>query len=229
MLEELKRIVCEANRELGESGLAPLTFGNVSGFDQETGLFAIKPSGVAYDQLTPAQMVVVDLEGAVVDGDLQPSSDAPTHRVLYRDLADLGGIVHMHSPHATTLCQMGQELPCLGTTHADYFGGTVPLARALTRDEVRERYEEATGVALVETFAALDPLVIPAVLQHHHAPFTWGVSVADALVHARVLELSAGMALAQLASGVELAPIPDHIAQYHWQRKHGPDAYYGQR
>ena len=228
MLEELRQEVALANRKLGESGLAPLTWGNASGFSKEAGLFVIKPSGVPYDELTEASMVVCDLDGNRVEGDLNPSSDTPTHAVLYRDFPGIGGIVHTHSRKATVLCQMGIGLPCLGTTHADYFGGDVPAARALTPDEVNQHYEHSTGIAIVEAFQNLDALKIGAVLLHHHAPFTWGKDVGAALERAQVLEHCAEMALCQLAAGEELKPIPEHISRRHWERKHGADATYGQ-
>jgi L-ribulose-5-phosphate 4-epimerase len=227
-LADLRHEVWAANQQLVESGLVCLTFGNASGIDRESGIVAIKPSGVPYAQLEPANMVLVDLDGDVVEGELKPSSDTATHVLLYREFAGVGGIVHVHSKHATALCQMGQELPCLGTTHADHFAGTVPIARALTAKEVDEGYEHATGVAIVECFADLDPVAIPAVLQHFHAPFAWAPSATKAVENAIALEMCAEMALAQLAAGRELSPIPRHILDKHYTRKHGTDAYYGQ-
>ncbi len=227
-LPELRREVCAANKMLVESGLVCLTFGNVSGIDRDSGSIAIKPSGVPYAELEPEHIVLLDLDGKVVEGDLRPSSDTATHLLLYREYGALGGVVHVHSKHATALCQMGQELPCLGTTHADHFAGTVPLARVLTAAEVEEGYEHATGLAIIERFANLDPVAIPAVLQHFHAPFTWGPSAASALNNAVALEMCAEMALAQLACNRPLNPIPAHILNKHYTRKHGVDAYYGQ-
>lgn len=226
--EQLKRDVCKANRELGASGLAPFTWGNASGIDRSLGAFAIKPSGVPYADLEPGMIVVLGLDGQQLEGEFNPSSDAPTHAALYRAFDAIGGVVHTHSKHATTLCQIGIEMPCLGTTHADSFAGTVPLARALHPDEVRTRYVEATGDAIIEAFAGRDPLAIPATLVHHHAPFAWGLDVAAALESARALEVCAEMALLQLAAGRPLAAIPEHLSAFHWQRKHGADATYGQ-
>ena len=171
MLEGLKREVCAANRRLAECRLVTLTFGNVSGIDRGASIMAIKPSGVPYAELEPEMIVLVDLQGSVVEGDLNPSSDTPTHLCLYREFAGVSGISHVHSPHATALCQMGRELPCLGTTHADHFAGTVPLAREVTSTEIVAGYEHATGVAIVECFAARDPVAVPGVLARYHAPF----------------------------------------------------------
>ena len=227
-LADLRHEVCFANQRLVERGLVCLTFGNASGIDRDSGLVAIKPSGVPYDQLEPSNIVLVDLEGNVVEGDLRPSSDTATHLLLYKGFEDVGGIVHVHSRFATTLCQMGQELPCLGTTHADHFGGTVPVARDLTKTEVDEGYEHATGLAILECFEGLDPVAIPGVLQRFHAPFTWGKNATKAVDNAIALELCAEMALAQLAAGRDLEPIPQHILDKHYTRKHGKDAYYGQ-
>ncbi len=225
---ELRHEVWLANRRLVESGLVCLTFGNASGADRAAGVVAIKPSGVDYEQLEPANMVVVDLDGKLVDGELNPSTDTATHLLLYREFAGVDGIVHVHSESATALCQMGQDLPCLGTTHADHFAGTVPLARSLTAEEVEGGYEHATGVAIVECFAGLDPIAIPAVLARHHAPFAWGQTVTKAVDNAVALETCAAMALAQLGAGRPLEPIPQHLLDKHYTRKHGSSAYYGQ-
>lgn len=229
-LDELRRQVCEANRALPASGLVRLTWGNVSGIDHASGLWAIKPSGVDYDQLTPADIVVLDLEGKVVEGKLRPSSDTKTHLHLYREFPKIGGITHTHSLHATMFCQAGRELPCHGTTHADHFHGSVPLVRALTPEEVNADYEHFTGVAIVERLRELshDPLEMPAVLQLHHAPFTFGKSAMDSLNNSIALEMCAQMALGSYALAPSLAPIPSHILEKHHLRKHGPGAYYGQ-
>lgn len=227
-LADLRHEVFFANQRLIESGLVCLTFGNASGIDRDSGIVAIKPSGVPYADLEPANMVLVDLDGKVVEGDMRPSSDTATHLLLYEGFPQAAGIVHVHSKFATTLCQMGQELPCLGTTHADHFGGTVPVARDLTKEEVDQGYEHATGLAILECFRGLDPVAIPGVLQRFHAPFTWGPSATKAVENAIALEMCAEMALAQLAAGRKLAPIPDHILDKHYTRKHGKDAYYGQ-
>jgi L-ribulose-5-phosphate 4-epimerase len=230
-LDELRRQVCEANRALPASGLVRLTWGNVSGIDHASGLWAIKPSGVDYDQLTPADIVVLDLEGKVVEGKLRPSSDTKTHLHLYREFPQIGGITHTHSLHATMFCQAGRELPCHGTTHADHFHGPVPLVRALTSEEVEADYEHFTGVAIVERLRELshDPLEMPAVLQLHHAPFTFGKSAMDSLNNSIALEMCAQMALGSYALAPSLAPIPSHILEKHHLRKHGPGAYYGQK
>jgi L-ribulose-5-phosphate 4-epimerase len=230
MLDQLKRAVCEANRHLEPSGLVKLTWGNVSGIDRSSGLWCIKPSGVDYGDLTPDDMVVLDLEGNVVEGKLRPSSDTKTHLVLYREFRDIGGVTHTHSPYATALSQGGRELPCLGTTHADHFNGTVPIVRALTPAEVEEDYEHYTGVAIVERIRelGLPPLEMPGILQRHHAPFTWGKNAMDSLKNSIALEMCAQMALSTWAVAPETGSIPDHILEKHYQRKHGPAAYYGQ-
>ena len=230
-LDELRNQVCEANRALPASGLVRLTWGNVSGIDRESGLWAIKPSGVDYDALTPADMVVLDLEGKVVEGRLRPSSDTKTHLHLYREFPQIGGVTHTHSLHATAFSQAGRELPCFGTTHADHFHGNVPIVRALTAAEVDEDYEHFTGVAIVERLRelGLDPLEMPAVLQIHHAPFTFGKNAMDSLNNSIALEMCAQMALASFALNPALLPIPAHILEKHHLRKHGPGAYYGQK
>jgi L-ribulose-5-phosphate 4-epimerase len=230
-LDELRHQVCEANRALPASGLVRLTWGNVSGIDHASGLWAIKPSGVDYDQLTPADVVVLDLEGKVVEGKLRPSSDTKTHLHLYREFPKIGGIAHTHSLHATMFCQAGRELPCYGTTHADHFHGTVPLVRALTPEEVNADYEHFTGVTIVERLRelSLDPLEMPAVLQLHHAPFTFGKNAMDSLNNSIALEMCAQMALGSYSLNPSLASIPSHILEKHHLRKHGPGAYYGQK
>jgi len=231
MLEALKNDVCAANRALETSGLVKLTWGNVSGIDRASGLWCIKPSGVAYADLKPEDLVVLDLEGKVVEGKLRPSSDTKTHLHLYREFSEIGGVTHTHSPFATVFSQASREIPCYGTTHADHFYGTVPVARALTQAELDEDYEHNTGVAIVECFRqrGLKPLEMPAVLQAHHAPFTWGKSAMDSLNNSIALEMCAQMALGTLQLRPGLAPIPDHILEKHHSRKHGPNAYYGQK
>jgi L-ribulose-5-phosphate 4-epimerase len=230
-LQDLREQVCAANRALEPSGLVRLTWGNVSGIDRASGLWAIKPSGVDYAELTPADIVVLDLEGQVVEGKLRPSSDTKTHLVLYREFPEIGGITHTHSLHATMFSQAGRELPCFGTTHADHFHGTVPLVRALTPAEVAEDYEHFTGVAIVERLRelGLSPLEMPAVLQLHHAPFTFGKNAMDSLKNSIALEMCAQMALGSATLNPALGPIPQHILAKHHLRKHGPDAYYGQK
>lgn len=231
MLESLKEEVCTANRALETSGLVKLTWGNVSGIDRESGLWCIKPSGVPYAALQPVDLVVLDLDGNVVEGSLRPSSDTKTHLYLYREFTEIGGITHTHSPYATIFSQASREIPCYGTTHADHFYGTVPVARALTAEEIEDDYEHHTGVAIVQCFRTkgLHPLEMPAVLQAHHAPFTWGKSAMDSLNNSIALEMCAQMALGTLQLRPGLAPIPDHILNKHHSRKHGPDAYYGQK
>lgn len=231
MLSELKKEVCAANRALGASGLVKLTWGNVSGIDRVSGLWCIKPSGVPYAELKPADMVVLDLDGKVVEGELRPSSDARTHLHLYREFGEIGGITHTHSAYATMFAQASRELPCYGTTHADHFFGTVPLARALSRAEIDQDYEHHTGVAIVECFRKhrLKPLEMPAVLQACHAPFTWGRSAMESLDNSIALEMCAQLAFGSLQLNPSLGAIPQHILQKHHDRKHGPGAYYGQK
>lgn len=231
MTSELKQQVVEANQRLVSAGLVTLTWGNVSGICRESGLVAIKPSGVAYDELTTENLVVVDLDGRVVEGDLRPSSDTPTHIELYLAFSEITGVVHTHSQHATAFCQAARPLPCLGTTHADHFHGEVPVARLLTEDEVDSGYEYATGVSIVERFRelGLDPVEMPAVFLSHHAPFTWGKSVPSAVDNAIALEMCCQMALSTWSLAPETGAIPQHISEKHHQRKHGNDAYYGQK
>ena len=231
MLPELRNQICEANRELEPSGLVRLTWGNVSGIDRTSGLWGIKPSGVDYGALTPEDIVLMDLEGNTVEGKLRPSSDTKTHLHLYREFPEIGGITHTHSLYATVFSQAGRELPCYGTTHADHFYGTVPIVRALTPDEVDEDYEHFTGVAIVERLRELklNPLEMPAVLQRHHAPFTFGKNALDSVKNSIALEMCAQMALGSLTLNPDLAPIPGHILDKHHLRKHGPGAYYGQK
>ncbi len=230
MLKALKKQVCAANRDLVASGLVTLTWGNVSGIDRGQGLLVIKPSGVPYADLEPDCMVVVDLEGRVVEGDLKPSSDTPTHVVLYRAFEKIGGIVHTHSRYATTFAQARREIPCLGTTHADHFYGAVPVTRPLTEVEVAEDYEGQTGRVIVERFASLDPIAMPAVLVAGHAPFAWGATVAKSLENAIALEAVAEMALgAWRLVDPRTAELEPWVLEKHHQRKHGPAAYYGQK
>ena len=230
MLEELKHDVWQANLLLQSEGLVKMTWGNVSGVDRDRALFVIKPSGVAYADLTADSMVVVDFEGTVVEGDLNPSSDTPTHRILYREFEDIGGVTHTHSVHATMMSQAGIELPCQGTTHADHFYGAVPVVRELAADEVAEDYETNTGLAIVECFRdrGLKPMEMPACFQKYHAPFTWGKNAADSVKNSIALEVCAQMALGTWQLNPDVAPLPQHILDKHYLRKHGPGAYYGQ-
>jgi len=230
MLEELKADVCRANLDLVAHGLVTLTWGNVSGFDPASKLVVIKPSGVAYTAMQPADMVVVDLDGKVVEGELRPSSDTPTHVRLYRAFGEgVGGVTHTHSTHATMFAQARAELPCYGTTHADHFHGPVPVTRCLAADEVADRYEAATGDAIVECFAGRNPLATPAVFVAGHAAFVWGESPARSVENAVALEAVAQMAIGtRLLGGAGCPTLEDHVLQKHHTRKHGPDAYYGQ-
>ena len=231
MLEALKEEVCRANLRLVSEGLVVLTWGNVSGYDPETKLVVIKPSGVSYDNMKPSDMVVVDLDGKVVEGDLRPSSDTPTHIAFYKNFPGVRGAVHTHSIEATAWAQAGREIPCYGTTHADTFHGSVPLTRVLTAEEVESAYEANTGAVIVERFRDLDPLAVPGVLVAGHAPFAWGTSVMDAVDHAVSLEAIAHMArLTERVVASEPAPLlPDYVGEKHYQRKHGKNAYYGQK
>ena len=228
MLEKLKEEVCNANRELVRLGLVTLTWGNVSGLARSKGLVVIKPSGVGYDSLRPANMVVLDLEGKVVEGKLRPSSDCPTHIRIYKAFGEVGGITHTHSVYATMFAQAHREIPCLGTTHADHFAGPVPVTRLLNEREVQADYEGNTGAIIIERFARLDPLAVPGVLVAGHASFAFGTDAAESVRNALTLERVAQMAMGTLQLNPSLRPLPDYIAQKHYQRKHGPDAYYGQ-
>ena len=231
MLEELKQRVLEANLELPRRGLVTDTWGNVSGIDREQGLVVIKPSGVSYKSMRPEDMVVVALEtGKRVEGALAPSSDTLTHLELYRAFPALGGIVHTHSVHAVAWAQARQDIPCYGTTHADYFYGAVPCTRELTQEEIDAGYETYTGRAIVETFRErhIDPVNVPAVLCADHGPFAWGSDAAQAVQHAAVLEEIAKMALLTRLLDRDVRPVPQPIQDKHYLRKHGPGAYYGQ-
>lgn len=227
-LTELKRAAFEANMELPKRGLVLYTFGNVSAYDAGAGVFAIKPSGVPYENLKAEDMVVVDLEGKKVEGRLNPSSDTATHALLYKHLPGLGGVCHTHSAKATAWCQAARPLPCFGTTHADYVHGEVPVTKFLTEAQTRGHYEMETGMQILEAMKGLDPKAVPMVLVAGHAPFTWGKDAAQAVYHAAVLELLAAMALDSLALNPGLGPIPSWLTEKHHERKHGPKATYGQ-
>lgn len=227
MLEELKKRVYEANMLLPKYGLVTFTWGNVSELDRETGYFAIKPSGVDYEKLTPEDMVIVDLNGKRIEGHLNPSSDTATHLELYRAFPGIGGVVHTHSPWATSWAQAGRGIPCYGTTHADYFYGEIPCARNLTEDELKD-YERNTGVLIAEIFKDQDYQAVPAVLCKNHGPFAWGKDAREAVHNAVVLEEIAKMAARCERLNPEVQPAPQALQDKHYFRKHGANAYYGQ-
>ncbi|MED0661937.1 L-ribulose-5-phosphate 4-epimerase [Geobacillus thermodenitrificans] len=228
MLEELKRAVFEANLQLPQYRLVTFTWGNVSGIDRERGLVVIKPSGLAYDRLTAEDMVVVNLDGEVVEGQWKPSSDTPTHLWLYKQFPGIGGIVHTHSTWATVWAQAGKGIPPLGTTHADYFYGEIPCTRPMTNEEIQGEYELETGKVITETFRFLDPLQVPGVLVHGHGPFAWGKDPANAVHNAVVLEEVAKMAARTYMLNPNAQPISQSLLDRHYLRKHGVNAYYGQ-
>jgi L-ribulose-5-phosphate 4-epimerase len=230
-LEALRDEVCRANRELAAAGLVSLSFGNASGLDRRSGILLIKPSGIACDAVLPDDLVAVAIaDGSVVDGSLRPSSDTPTHVELYRRFPSIGGVVHTHSSYATAFAQARLAIPCLGTTHADHFDGPVPVSRALDDEEVDVDYERATGTVIADTIDALgfDPLAMPAVLVASHGPFTWGSSPAEAALNAQALEIVAALAHRTLTIAGDAAVVGNRLRQRHFQRKHGPGAYYGQ-
>jgi L-ribulose-5-phosphate 4-epimerase len=228
MLPFLRHAVLDANRALGTLGLAPFTFGNASAIDRGRGLVVVKPSGVAYDTMTADDLVVTDLDGNVVDGKLRPSSDLATHLVLYRAFEAIGGVVHTHSHFATVWSQARREIPCFGTTHADYFHGPVPVTEDLTPPQIASAYEANTGQAIVRRFTGIDPLATPAVLVASHASFCWGETVQDAVHTAAVLEEVARLAYHTVSLAAEAQAIDGALHDKHFLRKHGPDAYYGQ-
>jgi L-ribulose-5-phosphate 4-epimerase len=237
LLESLRREVLHANQEIARRGLARHTFGNASGIDRsgidgsgKDPLVVIKPSGVEYESMTPADLVVTDLEGKIVEGSLRPSSDLDTHTLLYREFPSLGGIVHTHSEFATAWAQACRPIPCLGTTHADYFHGPVPVTEPLTAEEVAEAYVRNTGAVIVRRFRRdhLDPIAVPGVLVAGHAPFAWGRSPAEAVEHADLLEFIARLAWRSVLLGAPEAGIPAYVSEHHYRRKHGPKATYGQ-
>ena len=230
MLEELKKKVYEANMLLPKHGLVTFTWGNVSEIDRESGLFVIKPSGVEYDQLTPDDMVVMDLDGNRVEGKYKPSSDTATHLEIYKAFAEVGGVVHTHSSYATSWAQAGRSIPCYGTTHADYIYGEVPCVRCLTEEEIDQAYETNTGRLIVSKFieTAKDPMAVPAVLCKNHGPFAWGKDALDAVHNAVVLEEVAKMAYRTELICPNVKPAPQELQDKHYFRKHGANAYYGQ-
>ncbi len=227
MFKEIKKKVFKANLDLVKHGLVIFTWGNVSGIDREKGLVVIKPSGVSYKNMKIEDMVVVDLEGKVVEGKMNPSSDTPTHLILYKNFEKIGGIVHTHSEWATSWAQAGKAIPPYGTTHADYFYGEIPCTRTLTNDETREEYEKNTGLVVVETFRDIDYSAIPGVLVKNHGPFAWGKEPDEAVHNAVVLEEIAKMAFMTQVLGNH-QPLDKHILDKHYTRKHGNSAYYGQ-
>lgn len=227
---EIREACCDANRSLPEKGLIDLTFGNVSVLDPSQGVFAIKPSGVDYDALTPEAMVIVNLSGDIVEGELRPSSDTPTHRCLFQAFAAKGicSIVHTHSRNAVAFAQAGIALPCYGTTHCDYFNGAVPITRMMTQGEVENDYEWNTGQVILELFEGHDPTEMPAALVRNHGPFAWGESAAKAVENALALEIVADMAKTTLALNSNTQPVHPYLLTKHFSRKHGKNAYYGQ-
>ena len=228
MLEELKEQVLQANLQLPKHDLVTFTWGNVSGLDRESGLVVIKPSGVSYDCMTAADMVVVDLDGKVVEGKWKPSSDTPTHVALYRAFPAMGGIVHTHSRWATTFAQAGRGIPAMGTTQGDYFYGEIPCTRPMTEEEIQGEYEKETGNVIIETFQGVDPMTIPAVLVYSHGPFTWGKDPVEAVHNAVVLEEVAFMDWHAMVLNPAQGPMQQALLNKHYLRKHGPGAYYGQ-
>ena len=231
MLEQLKKEVYEANMLLPRYGLVTFTWGNVSGIDRENGLFVIKPSGVEYEKLMPEDMVVVDLEGNKVEGRYDPSSDTPTHTELYNRFPQIGGIVHTHSAWATSWAQAGRDIPCYGTTHADYFYGAIPCVRNLTKEEIAEAYEKNTGVVIADEFERqkIDHTAVPAVLCRNHGVFAWGKDAGEAVHNAVVTEEVAKMAARSEFLNPDIKPAPQELQDKHYYRKHGENAYYGQR
>jgi L-ribulose-5-phosphate 4-epimerase len=228
-LKELREQVCEANLELDRRKIVIHTWGNVSGIDRDKGLIVIKPSGVSYDKLTADKLVVVDLAGKVIEGDLNPSTDTKTHLVLYRAFPTIGGVTHTHSPYAVAWAQARREIPCFGTTHADYCNGPVPLTEPLTPEQVAADYEGGTGEQIVKRLGNEDPLSKPMVLVAGHGPFTWGKNATDSVLNAVFLEEIARIATTTVMLAPAAAPVEDYVLNYHYQRKHGPGAWYGQK
>jgi L-ribulose-5-phosphate 4-epimerase len=229
MYEELKKAVYDANIELQKQKLVIYSWGNVSGIDHSAGVMAIKPSGVPYDELSPEKMVLLNVDGKVIEGNLKPSSDTPTHLELYRNFEVIGGICHAHSPFATMWAQACKEIPCLGTTHADHFYGSIPVTEVMTKDQIQRNYELNTGKIIVRRLAGVNPVEIPAVLVANHGPFTWGKTPAAAVESMVVLEQAAAMALGTIMINPNQGPISKAILEKHFFRKHGKNAYYGQQ
>ncbi|NLZ81387.1 MAG: L-ribulose-5-phosphate 4-epimerase [Clostridiales bacterium] len=228
MLEQLKKEVFNANMELQEKGMVIYTWGNVSGIDREKGLVVIKPSGVSYEEMKESDMVVVDMEGNVVEGKYKPSSDTATHLVLYKNYKDIGGVVHTHSTWAVTFAQAGLDIPAFGTTHADYFFGDIPCTRDLTKQEIEESYELNTGNVIVETIGEKNPMEIPAIVVKNHGPFAWGKTPAAAVYNGVVLDKVAEMSYKTMTLNPSVERVPQHLLDKHYYRKHGANAYYGQ-
>lgn len=231
MLEELKKKVLKANLELPKRGLITYTWGNVSGIDRESGLVVIKPSGVSYDDMKAEDMVVVDLDGNIVEGDLNPSSDTPTHLEMYKKYEEIGGVVHTHSSNATSWAQAGRDIPLYGTTHADYFFGDIPCARSLTKEEIEGEYEKNTGLVIIETLEErkVNPIYTPGILVMNHGVFTWGKDADEAVHNAVVLEEVAKMATNTELINAKAGKAPEYLRDKHFYRKHGENAYYGQK
>jgi L-ribulose-5-phosphate 4-epimerase len=228
-LKTLREEVLDANLELVRRGLVLYTFGNASGISRKEGLVAIKPTGVPYDTMKPEDLVIVDLDGNTVEGNLRPSSDLPTHLVLYQQFPSIGGVAHTHSRAATSWAQAQREIPCFGTTHADYFHGSIPVTKPLTPAQIRDDYERNTGLAIVRCLARRDPQLTPGVLVAGHAPFTWGKSAADAAHNAVIVEEIAAMALHTVSANPRARAISKDLLKKHFFRKHGSSAYYGQQ
>jgi L-ribulose-5-phosphate 4-epimerase len=229
MYDELKRAVYEANIELNRQKLTIYSWGNVSGIDRQAGIVAIKPSGVSYDELNPDKMVLLDLDANIIEGNLRPSSDTPTHLELYRNFKTIGGVCHAHSTNATMWAQACREIPCFGTTHADYFYGPIPVTEVMKVNEIKSDYELNTGKTIVKRFAGTNPIEMPAVLVANHGPFTWGKTPADAVEAAVVLEQIAAMALGTVNINPNQSQINKALLDKHYLRKHGKNAYYGQK
>jgi L-ribulose-5-phosphate 4-epimerase len=228
MYEELRKVVCDANMELHRRKLVIYSWGNVSGIDRSAGVMAIKPSGVPYEELSPDKIVLLDLDANIVEGTLKPSSDTPTHLELYRSFEAIGGVCHTHSPSATMWAQACKEIPCLGTTHADYFYGPIPVTDVMTNEQIRRDYESNTGKVIVRRFAGTDPMEMRAVLVANHGPFTWGRTPPAAVESTVVLEQIATMALGTITIDPDPDPISSALLDKHYLRKHGRNAYYGQ-
>jgi len=227
--EALKKNVCDANRELQKQKLVIYSWGNVSGIDRKTGIVAIKPSGVPYEELVPGKIVLLDLDGNVIEGNLRPSSDTPTHLELYRNFESVGAICHSHCLNATMWAQARKEIPCFGTTHADYFYGPIPVTEVMTEDEIQSGYELNTGKVIVKRFSGMDPMAMPAVLVANHGPFTWGKTPAEAVEAMVILEQVATTALGTISINPLQGQISRALLDKHYLRKHGKDAYYGQK